>query len=77
MLAKKHYSFHHEKPRSRGGRKVVELPKEFHSAWHVLFQNLYGEECVRFIKEVNKMMFQDKITSNELHELRERIKGGG
>lgn len=75
-MGKKNYSYHHEVPRSRGGERVVELPKEFHSAFHKVFQNLYGDECVRFIEEVNRMMLGDKITSNELHELRERIKGG-
>lgn len=76
-MAKKHYSFHHEIPRSRGGRRVVELPKEFHSAWHVLFQNMMRDEIVSFIIDVNRIMLsQDKITLNDLHRLREKSKGG-
>jgi len=68
---------HHEVPRSRGGKdgKVVFLPKDFHSAWHIVFGNMMREEIVEFVSEVNKMMIeQDTITAKELDSLRERIK---
>ena len=41
---KRHFSWHHRKPRSLGGpseaRNMAELPIEKHNAWHTLFWNL-------------------------------------
>lgn len=68
---------HHCVPKSRGGYmgKVVIIPKNLHDAWHCLFQNLYDEECVKFIEELNRMMnVKNEITMKCLDDLRERIK---
>ncbi len=53
------YDCHHVLPRSRDPRneyfkddQIVELPKKFHAAWHVLFANLYGDEIILFLTEV-------------------------
>lgn len=72
---KAHTTYHHVIPRSRGGNgngNIVEIPETFHVAWHIIFENLYGEECVYFIEMVNKMM--EDCTSKNLAELREKIK---
>lgn len=68
---------HHVIPKSRGGRKgrVVEIPDYFHKAWHALFENLYGEEVVQFIREVNQLMNEtDLITGQQLQQLRSIIR---
>jgi len=70
-------SNHHVTPtsRSRFGREVT-LPKKFHSAWHVIFGNLYGREAELFIEEVNEMMdFEEEITNDDLRKARERTRG--
>ncbi len=55
--------------------KTVSLPKNFHSSWHLVFENLYGDECITFIEEVNRLMnAKNEVTGNDLHELREKIK---
>lgn len=69
------YTEHHWPPRSRGGTETTELPKAFHQAWHVLFQNMTGEEIKLFIIDMLILFEQkDKITAGELHDLRKEIK---
>lgn len=71
-------STHHIVPKSRGGKKTVNLPKSFHQAWHTCFSNLTPEEIVIFVKRVQKKMKEeDAITSNQLHDLRKHIKASG
>lgn len=68
---------HHVTPSSRSefGREVI-LPEKFHTAWHILFGNLYDREVVLFIQEVNKLMDEaDEITNKNLANIREEIKG--
>jgi hypothetical protein len=75
---KKVYSGHHVVPRSRdaSSERVVELPKLFHTALHVVFENLYGQEMITFIQVLNaKMERQETITPKELNLLRQMIRG--
>ena len=68
---------HHIIPRSRrhNSRKTVGLPKGFHTGLHIVFGNLYGEEMIEFIKELNRLMeVKYFISGKELEELREQIK---
>jgi len=70
------YNDHHIIPSSRGGKRTVRLPEEFHGAWHILFQNMYGEEILLFIKDLQTLFQQkDKVSAREIHDLREEIKG--
>jgi len=70
------YVSHHSPPEARGGTETVELPKTFHSAYHTVFQDLKGQELIRFIVELHQLMErQDKVTSREIHDLRQDIKG--
>ena len=76
-MNKIHTTYHHIVPRSRERNgNVVEVPERFHVAWHIIFENLYGKECIEFIELVNKMMEMDseKITSRNLTETREKIR---
>ena len=69
---------HHLTPRSRNhnSRKTVGLPKGFHTGLHIVFGNLFGQEMVDFIKELNLMMENhDKITGKDLEALRDKVKG--
>ena len=72
-------SNHHIVPRSRGGGPgdIVSLPRKFHKGWHILFSNLYGEECVKFIRLLNKKMKnQSSISGREIEDLRRLVKRG-
>ena len=73
---KKVYSNHHVVPTSRGGGngKTTLLPKLFHAAWHVVFGNLYGDELLIFVSQVNRLLENDTITPAQLNKLREQIK---
>ena len=73
------YTIHHITPKSRlrKGQKeqTVQLPKLFHSAWHLLFDNLYGQEIIEFIIEFQqKMRCQLLITEVEIMLLQQNIK---
>ena len=69
------YTNHHIKPKSRGGTKTTKLPKAFHQSWHVLFQDMYAEEIIIFIKDLQTLFAQkNKVTAKELHDLRKEIK---
>lgn len=69
------YTDHHVTPRSRGGKRTVQLPDAFHESWHVLFGNMYAEEIILFIKDIQVLFEQkEKITASELHDLRNEIK---
>ncbi len=69
------YNEHHHPPSSRGGTQTTELPKEFHQAWHVVFQNLKEDELLVFVKDVQELVKQkDKVKAKELHNLRQEIK---
>ena len=68
---------HHVKPRSRdhSSKRTVELPKGFHTAIHIVFGNLYGDEMVYFIQELNRLMkTKSSITGKELEEIRNKVK---
>ncbi len=68
------YTKHHHPPKSRGGTRKVKLPECFHDAWHTVFQNLKRKELITFIIELLQMMDRkDKITSKEIHELRQEV----
>jgi hypothetical protein len=73
-------SVHHVIPRSRIRKgmvieKEIELPKLFHASWHIVFDNLYDDEAVEFIRVVNKLMkIRESLTTHELNTLREQIK---
>lgn len=74
-MAQHRYNDHHHPPQSRGGTQTTELPEEFHSAWHVVFQNLKEDELLVFVKDVQKLVKQkDKVKAKELHNLRQEIK---
>lgn len=71
----KSYSEHHYVPRSRGGKKTVQIPDNIHQAWHLLFQDLYGDEAVCFICRLNHLFKQGQIiTNSDLQVLRERCR---
>lgn len=60
------YDNHHVTPSSRDDRpsiyrydQVVELPKKFHAAWHVLFLNLYGREILIFLERLFYILRRD------------------
>ena len=75
---KKANNRHHEIPRSRlhCSRRTVEIPSGFHTALHCVFGNLFRDEMVEFIKELNLMMENhDKITGKDLEALRDKVKG--
>ncbi len=78
-MGEKHYTTnHHTIPKSRGGvkQKTVDIPKNFHKAWHDIFCNLYGDECILFIEEVNELMLtKGGITGNNLAKIRAKIRG--
>ncbi len=51
------YNEHHVKPRSRDTRddyskrdQVILIPEKFHTAWHMIFLNLYAHETIEFLK---------------------------
>jgi hypothetical protein len=72
-------SHHHIRPKSRGGRNkgnLVQLPREFHVAYHILAENMTLPEFHRFLDII---MQPDKHwTSQEIHDLRQSIlKEGG
>lgn len=65
------YSLHHRKPRSRGGRKTVEIPTKFHEAWHIIFENLFGDETEEFVRKFDELLrTKDRITSQDINLLR-------
>lgn len=68
-------SAHHIIPRSRGGKKTIEIPDDIHQAWHRLFENLYGQETVDFIQGLNNL-FQTRteITNEDIYALRQRCR---
>jgi len=47
---------HHILPKSRGGEKnklnLKRTPFNYHTAYHVLFDNLTPEEIIRYLQEV-------------------------
>ncbi len=51
------YNGHHVIPKSRTGKngnghkklETIKIPEEFHSAWHMIFVNLYDDETVVFL----------------------------
>ena len=49
------FTKHHRRPRSRGGknspRNISHIPKKFHEAWHLLFQNWEPEQIAKNITE--------------------------
>ena len=75
---KHEYSEHHAVPQSRGNYdKKVLLPKKFHQLWHALFNNLYDIEIENFIMDINwRMKTKQKITAEEIEDLKTKIKKG-
>ena len=74
---KKQENKHHVIPRSRvhHSKRTVELPKGFHNGLHIVFGNLYGEEMVYFIQELNHLMkTKSSITGKELEAIRDKVK---
>ena len=70
-------SEHHVRPTSRcpHSKKTVILPNKFHSAFHAVFGNLYEQECIIFLQEINALMEeQEEITNKDLARIREEIK---
>ena len=59
-MAHKRTNKHHIIPRSRGGKKIVDIPQNFHQAWHSVFGVLYGKEACLFIEKINEMMDNQK-----------------
>ena len=73
---KRHLNKHHCIPRSRGGHlgKTTLIPIEFHRAWHIVFENLYGDERIKFIEELNRAIdIKNEVTGKDIEGLRERI----
>jgi len=72
----KRKSTHHHPPKSRTRHtKEVALPENFHRAFHTVFHNLYGEECVKFLELLEEMItYRKSISSADLQELRRRAK---
>lgn len=67
---------HHVLPASRGGGTVdnlVVLDVRFHNGWHYLFANMTMAEIYDFIQIV--MTPNRTFTANDLHDLRNRLKG--
>ena len=76
-MSRKRTNKHHIIPKSRGGKKTVIIPQNFHQAWHVVFGLLHGKEACLFIEKINEMMNnQERITSKEIAALRDNIKKG-
>ena len=69
-------NFHHIFPSSRvRGGKVVLLPVNFHSAWHIVFGNLYGLECHNFLRALLAAMEANEVlNNNKLEQIREDSK---
>ena len=70
-------SSHHIIPSSRGGEEVVELPDNFHEAWHHLFQNLTPEEIPVFIGRVSNLMLtriNGEIEYREINRILEEVR---
>lgn len=76
---KKKIQRHHVIPRSRyNNKKVVRVPSNFHSAWHIVFENLYGMELLIFVYELSKQMeTKHEISSEDIRNLRSEIKEYG
>lgn len=74
-MSHRKYTSHHVVPKSRGGKKTCDIPRNFHKAWHTCFQNLYGDEITLFISKLRKMMEnQDRVTGKEIHDLRVEVR---
>jgi len=74
-VKKKKRSQHHIVPSSRGGRRTVILPNEFHKAWHFLFVNLTPDEITDFVIEMHKLMRKsEEITWEQIEQLQSRLK---
>ena len=73
---KNHGSRHHFPDcKSRGGDRMVTLPRKFHQAWHILFGNLNADEVMYFLNEVMFLMeTQNKVSSAEIETLRREVK---
>ncbi len=55
--------------------KTVGLPKGFHKAFHEVFGNLYGQELILFVTELNSLMeIKDSISGEQLESIREKVK---
>ncbi len=67
---------HHVEPKSRITKKgknckKVKVPVNFHSSWNMIFDNLYGEELVVFIKRMNFLMETEReITWKDINKIR-------
>jgi hypothetical protein len=68
------YSDHHSRPRSRGGKRTVLIPEKLHEAWHTIFGNLYGDEAVQFIEELNELFKNKKVSMAEINSLRKQCR---
>ena len=73
---------HHVEPKSRanqngnGGKntKKVKVPVNFHSSWNMIFDNLYGEELIMFIRKINFLMETEKeITWKDINRIRSEV----
>jgi len=68
-------SAHHIIPRSRGGKKTIEIPDDIHQAWHRLFENLYGQEAIDFIHGLNRLFqTRQEVTRDDINALRQRCR---
>ena len=79
-MKKSVYSEHHIVCRSRdsASEETVFIPRYFHQAWHVVFDNLCEQETVTFIKRVNELFeMKGKVTPGDLKKLRQEIKKKG
>jgi hypothetical protein len=70
---------HHVEPKSRTKEnkrcKKVKIPTNFHSSWNMIFSNLYGEELIVFIKEINFLMeTEEEINWKDINRIRNEIR---
>ena len=72
-------NIHHVTPKSRLKKgeeeQTVQLPELFHTAWHRLFDNLYGKEIIEFVQRFQELMrHKNTITEKEITSLQQEIK---
>ncbi len=78
-MSEKKNNKHHVKPKSRKGKrknnKKILIPKSFHDAINIVFENLYEKELIFFVRGVAFLSKKNKkLLSKDLKELRSEIK---
>ncbi len=74
-MPKKRTAHHHIVPKSRGGEVIVTIPVTFHRAWHVVFHNLYGDECAEFVQLLhNAFNIKGRLTNADIEKLRQKAR---